>query len=86
MSAVAKFVRELSQSPLHAQYAPDIAKALDAMDLDGAENPDAGAHFAALEWIMNQPDSIDTRLKAIARLFELPGKFELNMRQFYRPA
>lgn len=77
------FIRDL-----HQRFAPDLVKnlanALEAMDHEGDDVPDAKALFSAIEWVIAQPDSVENRLEAIARLLAL-GKVEnLNMREFYR--
>ena len=78
------FIRDLRRDRRVAGHADNLAQALEAMDFEGDEIPDAKARFSAIEWIMSQPDSIERRIKAIARLFELTGKVEnLNMREFY---
>jgi hypothetical protein len=84
MSPGDTFIRDLKRDQ---RFAPDLvknlAKALEAMDHEGDDVPDAKAIFSAIEWVIAQPDTIEKRLEAISRLLAL-GKVEnLRMREFY---
>jgi hypothetical protein len=81
--STAAFINHLRRDQRFAGHAANLAQALEAVDFEGDDNRDAKALFSAIEWIMAQPDSVEKRLAAIARLLEL-GKVEnLNMREFY---
>jgi hypothetical protein len=77
------FIRELSRDRRLAGHAVKLAEALEAMDMEGDDVPDAKALFSAIEWVIAQPGTIEKRLEVISRLLAL-GKVEyLNMREFY---
>jgi hypothetical protein len=77
------FIRDIRRDPRLAGHAVKLAQALNAIDDEGDDVPDAKALFSAIEWVIAQPDTIEKRLEAIARLLAL-GKVEnLNMREFY---
>ena len=78
------FLRDMRRDPRLAGQAAGLAKALDAMDLEGDDVPDAKALFGGIVWIIAQPDTIEKRLEAIARLLALGKAENLDMRQFYR--
>jgi hypothetical protein len=67
-----------------AGHADNVAQVLEAMDMEGDDVPDAKALFSAIEWVIAQPDTIEKRLEAIARLLALDKAENLNMREFYR--
>jgi hypothetical protein len=79
------FIRDIKRDQ---RFAPDLVKnlaqALEAMDHEGDDVPDAKALFSAIEWVIAQPDTIEKRLEAIARLLALDRAENLNMREFYR--
>jgi hypothetical protein len=61
----------------------NLGDALAALEQEATDNADAAAVFAAIGWIIGQPDGLGKRLQAISRLLAL-GKVEnLSMRQFY---
>jgi hypothetical protein len=78
------FIRDLSRDRRLAGHADNVAQALEAMDMEGDDVPDAKALFSAIEWVIAQPDTIEKRLEAIARLLALDKAENLNMREFYR--
>ena len=83
--SVAAFIREIRADPRFAgsTVADDMAAAIEAVNLEGAESADADSYHRAISWIMGQPGSLQQRFAAIARLNAL-GKVEnLDMRQFY---
>jgi hypothetical protein len=83
MTATETLIRELRRDPRFADHAANLAQALEAMDFEGDDVGDAKALFSAIEWVIAQPDTVEKRLEAIARLLAL-GKVEnLNMRDFY---
>jgi hypothetical protein len=79
------FIRDIKRDQ---RFAPDLvknlAKALEAMDHEGDDVPDAKALFSAIEWVIAQPDTIEKRLVAISRLLALDKAENLNIREFYR--
>jgi hypothetical protein len=85
-SAIAEFIACLNDDPRFAEprsLVKNLADAFTALQHEAADNADAAAVFAAIEWIIGQPDGLEKRLRAIARLLAL-GKVEnLSMRQFY---
>jgi hypothetical protein len=77
------FIRDLHRDPRLTGHAVNLACALDAMEDEGHDVPDAKQLRLAIEWIIAQPDTVEKRLQAIGRLLAL-GKVEnLNMRDFY---
>jgi hypothetical protein len=78
------FIREMRLHRRLAGHADNVAQALEAMDMEGDDVPDAKALFSAIEWVIAQPDTIEKRLEAIARLLALDNAENLNMREFYR--
>jgi hypothetical protein len=80
----ATFIRELRRNPRLAGHAANLAEALEAMDHEGHDLPDAKQLLLAIEWIIAQPDTIEKRLEAIGRLLALGKAENLNMREFYR--
>jgi hypothetical protein len=79
-----QFVADLRASPFHAQFADEVANSLASIDLEGDANPDAAKAYAAISWIIEQPRTLDEKLKALERLARFPrGKVEIaSMRQF----
>jgi hypothetical protein len=78
------FIRDIRRDPRLAGHAVKLAQALNAIDDEGDAVPDAMALFSAIEWVIAQPDTIEKRLEAIARLLALDKAENLNMREFYR--
>jgi hypothetical protein len=77
------FIRDMRRHPLLAGHATNLSEALEAIDHEGDDVPDAKQLFGAIQWVIAQPDTIEKRLLAIGRLLAL-GKVEnLNMREFY---
>jgi hypothetical protein len=85
-SATADFIACLNGDPRFAEprsLVKNLADALAALEHEATDNADAAAVFAAIEWIIAQPDGLEKRLRAIARLLAL-GKVEnLSLCQFY---
>jgi hypothetical protein len=85
MTPIEIFIRDLQRDPrLVGHVVDNLAHALEEMDLESAENPDAKGFLGAIEWVMAQPDTIEKRAAAISRLFALGKAENLNMREFYR--
>jgi hypothetical protein len=84
MSPTQTFIRELRRDQRLAGHATGLAKAFDAIDMEGDDVPDAKALFGAIVWVIAQPDTIEKRLEAIGRLLNLGKAENLNMREFYR--
>jgi hypothetical protein len=87
-TAVSKFLNELRRDPRFAEqpeFLKSIAEMFETIESEGDEIPDAKVFFSGVEWILNQPDPIETRLMALARLSHVAKAENLNMRQFYRP-
>jgi hypothetical protein len=85
-SATADFIACLNNDPRFAEprsLVKNLADALAALEQEAADNADAAALFGAVEWIIAQPDGIEKRLQAIARLLALGRVENLSMRQFY---
>jgi hypothetical protein len=78
------FISEMRRDRRLAGHATGLAQALEAMDHEGDDVPDARALFSAIEWVIAQPDTIEKRLEAIGRLLALGKAENLNMREFYR--
>jgi hypothetical protein len=78
------FIRDIRRDPRLAGHAVKLAQALNAIDDEGDDVPDAKALFSAIVWVIAQPDTIEKRLEAIARLLALDKAENLNMREFYR--
>jgi hypothetical protein len=83
MTATATFIREMRRDPRFAGHADNLAQALEAMDFEGDDVPDAKALFSGIEWVIAQPDTIEKRLGAISRLLALDKAKNLNVREFY---
>jgi hypothetical protein len=84
MSPTETFIREMRRDPRLTGHAAELAQALEAMDMEGDDVPDAKALFGAIVWIIAQPDTIEKRLEAIGRLLALGRAEKLNLREFYR--
>jgi hypothetical protein len=78
------FIRDIRRDPRLAGHSVKLAQVLEAIDHEGDDVPDAKALFFAIEWVIAQPDTIEKRLEAIARLLALDKAENLNMREFYR--
>jgi hypothetical protein len=78
------FIRDMRRDPRLAGHAVKAAQALNAIDDEGDDVPDAKALSLAIGWVIAQPDTIEKRLEAIARLLALDKAENLNMREFYR--
>jgi hypothetical protein len=82
----AEFIACLNRDPRFAEprsLVKNIADALAALEHEATDNADAAALFGAVEWIIAQPDGLEKRLQAIARLLALGRVENLSMRQFY---
>jgi hypothetical protein len=85
-SAIADFIASLNADQRFAEprsLVKNLADALAALEHEAADNADAAALFGAVEWIIGQPDGLEKRLQAIARLLALGRVENLSMRQFY---
>jgi hypothetical protein len=85
-SATAEFIACLNDDPRFAEprsLVKNLADALAELEHEGTDNADAAAVFAAIEWIIAQPDGLEKPLQAIARLLALGRVENLSMRQFY---
>ncbi len=78
------FIRDMRRDPRLASHAVKLALALEAIDHEGDDVPDAKALFSAIEWVIAQPDTIEKRLEAIGRLLALDKAENLNLQEFYR--
>jgi hypothetical protein len=67
------FVADMCADSQFSQFADDIEKALQALDLEGDFNDHAAAKFAACEWIVTQPKPVREKLDVLDRLFALSG-------------
>jgi hypothetical protein len=85
-NATAEFIACLNDDPRFAEprsLVKNLADALTALEHEATENADAAAIFAAIEWIIGQPDGLEKRLQSISRLLALGRVENLSMRQFY---
>jgi hypothetical protein len=49
-------------------HANDLTQALEAMDYEGDDVPDAKALLSAIEWVIAQPDSVVCSLSARSKI------------------
>jgi hypothetical protein len=68
-----KFIAEMRADLEFGQFADDIEKGLQAIDLEADGNDHAAAKFAAVEWIVTQPKPVRDKLDVLQRLFALSG-------------
>jgi Ca2+-binding EF-hand superfamily protein len=67
------FVAAMSADSQFGQFADDMEKAFQAIDLEADGNDHAAALFAAVEWIVAQPKPVRDKLDVLHRLFDLSG-------------
>jgi hypothetical protein len=84
MTTTEIFIREMHRDPKLSAHAGNFARALEAMDHEGDDVPDAKQLLAAIEWVIAQPDTVEKRLLVISRLLTLDKAENLNVREFYR--
>jgi hypothetical protein len=84
MTPTETFIRDLRRDPRLVGHAANLAQALEAMDHEGDDVPDAKALFSGIVWVIAQPDTIEKRLEAISRLLALGKAENVNLREFYR--
>jgi hypothetical protein len=82
VNAVDAFLDECRADPRYAADAPAIAEALDALYLEGEDSPDAIALMDAVNWVLQQPRTLDERFEVLGRLFSLNGKITADLREF----
>ena len=83
MSAFSHFLVELCADPELAPSAPEIRRALDALDIEGDTNLDATVLYEAVCWILNQRQhSVGERLEKAAKFTALKGHNVVNLREF----
>jgi hypothetical protein len=68
-----KFIAEMRADSQFSQFADDIEKGLQALDLEADGNDHAAALFAAVEWVVTQPKPVRDKLDVLQRLFALSG-------------
>jgi predicted ATPase with chaperone activity len=82
-AAVEIVIAEMRADPVLRDHADACASALGAIDLEGDGSTDAIALMDAVQWIANQPCTIDEKLKALHKLFAQTGRVHIdNMREF----
>lgn len=80
-SPIEKFIADL-RAWLGDEVADAMAKALNAIDIEGDGVPDACAFMQAVEWILAEPRTVREKFELIDRLRNLNGKVTINMREF----
>jgi hypothetical protein len=80
---IARFVADLRASPDFAPFADQAESALSKADIaaDGCDHE--AARFAAIEWIVAQPRSVQEKVEALAKLNSQKGEVHIpSLRRF----
>jgi hypothetical protein len=81
MNALDTFLDELRADRDLSIHADEVETALGALDLEADGNPHAQQAFEAACWIIRQPRTIEERVFALTKLFNLPGAVIVNMHE-----
>jgi hypothetical protein len=67
------FIAKMRDDPQFGDFADDMEKAFQAVDVEADSNSHAAALFAAVEWILRQPKPVRDKLEVLRRLLDLSG-------------